>query len=358
MWGYIHGAVWRWTMLAVLGIFMYLLGIAGAEIYPLVSTMPSLSIQAGALDWTGGGPAYALVNRGLVRVNVRGVFLGKRGAVLRGLEELGWSRNACNVSAYALCSTSAGDVFPSFKPRVAERLDQVRSGWLAGQACAPSTQKVLVARPVYDVSACDVLQNGLDVVYANGHVFQLRTEMSLPVYWAVMLLSVYLMRSFSYNLQVVRRGVDGQRGRPRVRQLQVLVASLCLLLLVVIQSDGVYVTEEDYMHYVLTLLYVGVYLCCHMWGWREETPVYNIIAGTLQLVVSRLYTGCQSPYNQVILVMIATRTWVKLKRQTHLWTTIMDACYLAVLCHVGFLPDPSYLVAVFLAAWALSDGLM
>ena len=86
-------------------------------------------------------------------------------------------------------------------------------------------------------------------------------------------------------------------------------------------------------------------------------PVYNLAAAVLQLIASRLYTGAETPYNPVILFILFTRAITKLQQPScgHALTALLDACYIALGCELGFLPDTAYLVALVAAAYLISQ---
>ena len=77
----------------------------------------------------------------------------------------------------------------------------------------------------------------------------------------------------------------------------------------------------------------------------------------LQLIVSRLYTGAESPYNPIILLILCTRAITKLLQPSaaHAMTGLLDASYIALVCDLGFLPDPAYLSALLVCAYLVSE---
>ena len=85
--------------------------------------------------------------------------------------------------------------------------------------------------------------------------------------------------------------------------------------------------------------------------------MFDLAAGVLQLVVSRLYTGAETPYNPIILLIVSTRALTKLRRPSagHALTALADASYVALACDLGFLPDPAYLVALVACAHLIAE---
>ena len=77
----------------------------------------------------------------------------------------------------------------------------------------------------------------------------------------------------------------------------------------------------------------------------------------MQLVASRLYTGAETQYTPIVLLILATRALTKLRSPSagHALTALLDATYIALGCELGFLPAPAYLVALFTVAYLIED---
>lgn len=218
----------------------------------------------------------------------------------------------------------------------------------------------------YDLSACDVLDGGGDAVLCGRTLAYRRTGVSTGVYWSLCLLSVYAVRSLSYL--VVRRLEPGAapgagQALPASDTLTVLACLASAVLCLAPLGDTVFVTREEQLFVWMACVYVAVYL--GVWALvrgdplaRTDPPIYNLIAGTLQLTAARLYTGVQTPYNPVIIWAIATRAMTKLRARWHpaaALTIFMDAGLLSLLCVLGFDGSPCYLVAIGAVALATSD---
>jgi len=187
-------------------------------------------------------------------------------------------------------------------------------------------------------------------------------------YWTLIAGAVLLVRGLAKNVERVRREAD---AADRVDQLLPMGAAAACIVAAALDGTGVYATDEDLVFFLATLAYSGAYLAFHVAALRWETtpPVFNLSAGVLQLIVSRLYAGtpfdrfyvlielmvlagAESPYNPVILLILSTRAFTKLAAPSpaHAVTGLMDACYIALGCELGFLPDPSYLAPLFVGA--------
>ena len=302
---------------------------------------PRLNSQDKTLDWWDGGPALALASTSAVRLNFRALITYPPKARIRDLARMtgAWHGIPCNVSAWALCSSSAGQVMPGRAPEMPGRAPEGGSvmqvdGW-NDLSCTQSTGKLLVSKGVYDISACDILDAGLDVVYTLGTVFHRHSSLPLWKYWTLVVLSIALVRFLSHNIQTIW---DKLGHKQEVKdQVPALLCSFTLLVIVLVDGDSMYITTADQLFFWATAGYIVVYLVVHAWRYNYyrvqmqdalntenqeedrdrgegrnmnyERPVYNIIVATLQLVAMRFYTAAETPYNMVLLGMLAARGW-------------------------------------------------
>lgn len=366
--------------LTCLAILACLSSLSTAGYAPLDVTPPSLRLSSSnvPVEWNRSpGVAYLVASSSVLRVNSRGLrWCTTRHGASPGSQ---WSARACNLSAHALCSAvlpgasvvspsslpEASAVFPSFVPRVSESSD-----WLTPATACPASGRVLVSsQRVYDVSACDAVSGGWDFVYSRGTLWLRRAPLTLSLYWTLVGLSLGLLRALSFSVKALHQGA-GADGSAEFWWTMLLVSLVWAL--VVAEGDSHYVTAEDELLYWFSVAYVGVYVVLHvltdLWdeGQGDAAPVtYNVIAGALQLVVMRLYAGAETPYTPVVLVLVGTRLWYKMKQGEnrahphhalvrHL-TVAMDATHVALLAQHGYSDDGVYLVALGSLAWVLSD---
>jgi hypothetical protein len=223
----------------------------------------------------------------------------------------------------------------------------------------------------YDISACDVLDANTDFVMLDSTLFE-STSSDLPdwAYWIVCLLVVYLVRCLSRYVLV---SLSKDKSFPDPVQC-VLACVLCVSL-VVSQGDFVYVTEEELIFYRFTVFYVAAYACLFA-GSRvlafinssysatpttSDPPFYNLLAGVMLLVASRLYCGAETPYNPPLIFIITVQLLVKSRRGSQAlrsFTVLLDAFMLSLICNLGFGPSHHYLIALSTAAAAASDVLV
>ncbi len=349
------------------------LGSAGGTLYQLtrmrtvlvVSPDPQSTSTSYPWDWSSAGPAFTLANTEATRINVRGLHTFAPRRRLRDLGKMGWTGVPCNLSSWALCSSHAGAVLPSFSPRVAEAPHSVVTDW-SRLTCGDNTGKTLVSQPYYDISACDIIDEGLDVVFSKNEVFHVVTAMPLWRYWVCIVLAVALVRTLSHNVH--RSWIDQNSSEPNIPQCPALVGIGAIMVLVLIDRDYVYVTHADQLFFWISIAYVCVYLVnqcldrMHLPQPGEahaplEMPVFNIIIGTLQVLAMRLYCAAETPYNVVLISMLACRSWAKVVTYKYhedarrSLTLTCDAIYLSLASELAYTGNHELLIAVFGVAY-------
>ena len=305
------------------------------------------------LEWWAGGGAFTLASAGAVRINFRGIHVHPPSTRLRSLGS-GWTGVPCNASAGALCCSDVGCVLPWAAPRQPESRAAVGAGW-DKLWCADAKGKVLVSLGVYDISACDIIDEGLDLLYAQGELYHRYTSMPLWRYWACVGLAIVLVRALSYNVQGLWSPSAADATRPQWPALASALALLALLL--PFDGDSVYVTCADQTFFWCSVAYVGYYLLAHGQG---PAPVYNVIVAALQILATRLYTSAETPYNLLLLGMLACRVWTKaLTPRLHGWGLVIDSLYLSLCVELAHSGTREVMVGVigvaFVAARQLLD---
>ena len=88
-------------------------------------------------------------------------------------------------------------------------------------------------------------------------------------------------------------------------------------------SDSLLVTSADQIFLWATVAYILVYLVIHIARIVNEeqdssseplkkqamVPVYNVIVASLQLTATRFYSAAETPYNLVLITILACRGW-------------------------------------------------
>jgi hypothetical protein len=336
-------------------------------IFQIEDSRPFLVHNGQPIQWhTGSAPWWITTSR-MVRINKRGVafqpLAWHERENLKSLHE--WEHEQCLPSAFGLCATPTSIAFPSQQtPIVNEALD-----WLCGST---ATSRSVTNSSRYDHSACDVLDAKADFVLADNTLYRSRsTDLPEWVYWTVCALVVYLVRCLSrYVLASLQKNAKADEYPEPV-----LCVSACALasLLVIGQGDFVYVTEEALLFNRFTLFYIAVYAVLFA-GTRvlnsmhkktqenaKDPPFYNLLAGVMLLVASRLYCGPETPYNPPLIFIIGVRMAVKSRRGSdplRSLTLLLDAFMVSLACTMGFSPHSRYLIALFCAAFAASDALV
>lgn len=360
---------------------------AHAALYALQDSAPArpgiATTGEGPLAWWDGGPAFVLASAGAVRINFRAIYTYPPASLVRPLDRLGWHGVPCNASAWALCSSDVGQAMPAGAPRMPERIEDVTADGWDDLNCAQSAGKRLVSLGVYDISACDVLDEGLDLVYTQGMLHHRHNTLHTWMYWALVVVALVLVRSLSYNVSLLwepdtaghQQGGSNSRGAVILSSLAAIVAvvstvlththlagdwtfwatvaaaglllaalahnlrrwdepvhhpqapaimgSVAALAIVLTDGDSLFITSADQVFYWSTFAYILVYIAIHasrMWllprllpQWatqqHDESPVYNVIVATLQLIACRLYTAAETPYNLVLITILAARVW-------------------------------------------------
>ncbi len=273
---------------------------------------PGLSSDDQALSWWEGGPAFALASASAVRVNFRGLLVYPPKATVRLLNgSLGWHAVACNASAWALCSSDVGMAFPATGPRVPERQEAIGADGWADLGCRDSQGKTLSSLGFYDIGACDVFDEGVDLLYMPGTLFLRKGTLDTWEYWALVVLAIVLVRFLSYNLQFLwDPSIAGQHD-----QRLALACSSLAVIIVLLDGDSHFVTSADQLFFWSNLAYIVFYLIMHLarpWLKQNDgydTPVYNILVASLQLIACRFYAAAETPYNLVLIAILATRGW-------------------------------------------------
>lgn len=366
-----------------------LLHTSAASLYPLQDARPYLaSGEANPIEWSAGGPAFVTASAGALRLNFRGAHLYPPSTRMRTLDRLTeWTGVPCNASAWALCAADVSRFMPSSPalPRMPEAPEALDSKW-AQLGCTDSRGKVLVSQGVYDISACDILDQGVDAVYSAGMLYHARTAMPLWRYWACVALAIVLVRTLSYNIQILWTPSKKQAQK----QGPALAASLLLLGLVLVDLDHMYITKADQLYFWCSVAYAAFYIVLHS-GTRmrallethshaelgnkrvktrkeHELPVFNVIAAALQILATRLYTAAETPYNPLLTGMIACRVWTKViaihsgKRDAghHKMTLslLVDSIYLSLNTEIANDGPRELLVAVIAVAHGLAQLLV
>ena len=331
-------------------------------IFQIEDSRPFLTHNSLPVQWhTGSAPWWAATSS-MVRINKRGVTFKPHAWHTRGdiLSLPQWTHEQCLPSAVGLCSTRTSIAFPSQQtPVVNEAMD-----WLCGST---ATYRSVTNVSRYDPSACDVLDAKADYVLADSTLFYSNST-NLPewTYWTVCVIVVYLVRCLSkYVLSSLKRTGDKSPNA-------LLCVSACAVtcILVINQGDFVYVTEEELLFHRFTLFYIAAYALLFTMNrlatllfqsaWKDP-PFYNLLAGVMLLVASRLYCGAETPYNPPLIFIIAVRMAVKSRRGSDILrslTLLLDAFMASLVCILGFSPDSRYLIALFTAACAASDSLV
>ena len=300
-----------------------------AALYNLQDTArPGLASGDGrTIRWWEGGPAFVLASSGAVRLNFRALYTYPPGAIVRELADgqMGWHSVPCNASAWAFCSSDVGQTMPWLAPRMPEKQEAVSADGWNDLGCSNSAGKVLVSLGVYDVSACDIFDEGLDLLYTPGVIYHRHNTLQTWKYWVLVTLAIVLVRFLSYNIQLLwdPPREEDESADTRRKQWPALAASTGVVVIVaLLDGDSLFVTSADQVFFWSTVGYIVVYLAIHLSSRlillradddndssSNELPIYNVIVASLQLIACRFYAAAETPYNLVLIGILACRGW-------------------------------------------------
>ena len=352
---------------------------AADTLYPLDSdAYPYLSSRGHRIDWSRGEGALLLATSSAVRVHKRGVAAITGPLLASSLQfSAGWQSLPClGPLPDALCALTGNGsrAFPfASPPRVADglALATLQPRPLRDFHCASGLGGAGVTTgndSVNEPSLCTILDEDLDFVLADGRLHWNASSM-LPdaVYWIICVLAVYIMRCFGQLL--VNPGEDG--FQPDVLYPLSCAVTICLVQFYTFEAE--FITEADWaMHYFFlaySILYIIAWISSYL---RRKRPHnYNLVSGVLQLVASRLYVSAQTPYNAVLLFILATRVCQKTKELgdrvggsrarneglvwLHRVLLFIDSIGLAFMCSLAYPYARPTLIPIFLSALCVAD---
>lgn len=349
------------------------------RLYPLDSNgYPYIASDGHTVRWSDGEAALVLATSTAVRIHKRGIM-----AITQPILEWtlyngsGWRSLPCDAPVPdALCQFEGlgSRAFPFLTPpRVADgiSLGSLHPIPLRDFHCGSGLggAGVVTGNGTYnEPSLCTVLDQDFDFVLYNGRLHWNEGSM-LPdaVYWIICALSVYIMRCFGQLL--VNPGDDGFEP-------DVLYPISCLVAVILVQFytfRSEFLTEADWAVHYFFLIYSIVYIVAWTSSYLQSRRPhnYNLVSGVLQLVASRLYVSGQTPYNSVLLFILATRVCQKVKELgnrvgagrdrreglvwMHRFLLFVDAIGLVIMADLAFPYPPSTLIPIFLASACVAD---
>jgi hypothetical protein len=395
--------------------FHAMVGSSMCDLFNLDDGAPWLTSNGKSVRWSGGWDALMVADSCCTRVNARGIYAKPSHWTPRDLSGHGWASVPCmSDGGGGLCVADFGIVFPSapITPRY-----NASVSW-GGTGCSRARDgRALDPGYGYDVSACDVLDGGGDVVVCGRVASFRRTAVSTEVYWTLCILAVFIVRSLSYLVVQRVKGNDAPAAF-LVGWDNLLTVSACVSVLPLAlapDGDSGFVTVEERFFFVTMCCYAGAYAalfayysCIECRGENSDSPmnnasashdasnnavydpptstqdlpaysltnardtpiynmtavrdppIYNMIAATLQIIASRLYLSAETPYSPVIIWAVTTRALLKLRTGVGFassLTTFVDSIVLSLMCVLGFGHSHLYLAALFTLSMATSDAL-
>lgn len=308
---------------------------AGAYYLPVTVVGPRLATASGVpLHWSTGQVAALIDTSHATRVSARGILFYDHSVhpLSAGFE--------CERVHGALCRLRDGNLLFPVAPRYTpEGRKPPPMDRIVGCGATSEGRLVVGREGVYDLSACDLVAGGADVLWADG-VAYVDTRLALPDWaYAYTALSV-LVLVVSLGQNIAQMLGDAAASTSPWATEGACLAQVALILLLQ-DPRRVWVSSNDRFMAALTVLYVVAYLCRHAFALVVAGQAYtlNIITGTLMLVTARLYCSFETPYATIFLILLMTRLAHKLHSEPagiDRLIACLDAAYVAVHYRVGY----------------------
>lgn len=327
-------------------------------IQPLDNSVPFLVSSGRPVVWSAGVDAVSVAGSSFVRVNERGIVTQPSHWSVRDLRENGWHVRQCLPGGGSLCEMSnVSRVFPTApnKPRFSA------SHTLRPLRCTrDNAQRVLDHNWGYDISACDVLDGGGDVVFFQHSVAFKDTEITQVKYWLLCVLAIFIVRSFSYKVKTRFEHTTNTLGFSS-DQWTIAACALSIILAITPNFTSELVTDEDFICCCFLVFYSFLYIMVWVFNRHDpHAPIYNLIAATLQITASRLYKSIETPYGGVLLYVLMTRMFMKLRggwKLPHAITVASDSMLLSLLSVFATPFTGIYVIIIAIVAFATADVL-
>ena len=355
-------------------------------VYPLDDAGPWAVSDSVQIQWSKGWGAYTLASSRCVRVNKRGIHTKPAfWTPVHDLHASGWHTWRCTPGLRGLCAMGNETVFPEYPLRPVYDPHTPPVGLGAGWAgCArESDGRVLDATAAgYDLSPCDVIDGGWDVVLTDHTLALMHTDMDAWMYWTLCILVICVVRSLSYLVALRMHPEGGLKAlvgpsmpafetrmemlfgawarttSPRTTAACLVIWALCVFPTL----HTIYVTVEEQIFFAAVAVYIPVYsLLWSMSTHTEDPPLFNMIVASVLLATTRLYAGTETPYVPVLACALGARALMKLRNDY--WsrlvavTVMLDGFLLSLMSVLGFVHDPPYQVLVGALALLASDVL-
>lgn len=334
---------------SLLLVLVYL-GCCKGTIYYLDDEIPFLYSNSKKLVFSEGGPAFLISKESVVRINYRGIYSSDKAYLVGTLLDNGWVRYECNISAFSLCHSTFGDVFTAIDPKVGSEFKK----------CKNSKGKVYTSTPIYDISACDILEENLDVFYHDEYIYMKHDDLSWWVYWILVLASIILVRAVSLNI------IYKLQNDTKSNQYVTVSLNMVILLIILLQGDSYYITENALFFYWVNIFYITGYLVFHVYhavykyfshSSYFEPRIFNMASASFQGIVLRLYGSAETPYTLLIITLILTRMWEKMTQQSfmHNCTGLIDSIYVSLLLYTGYEGNIMYVFPLVMISKLIAD---
>lgn len=322
--------------------------------YILDNKLPFTFSNGNKVQWTSGPDAFALAKSSCVRLNERGIQLYPDHWNIR---DITWQRIPCTVKENALCASPFGNVLsetetPSINPIL-------KTFPFTDCSCTQeyTNQIINYTSDRYDISVCNVMNQGGDLVYYQNTLYMQNTGMAWWEYMLLCVLCIYSIRTFS-NIITNDPHINNNKSF-----LYIIISITCILVICIHNGTHMYISYEDLISYWYLVCYLlfdlTVFFISHFYTKLPWFPSYNIIISSFVLISIRLYNSINTPYAPFLLWAICTRFFIKLL--TSSWTFLiyfslfMDSLLISLLLVFGCSYSPIVIICIVFIATITAD---
>lgn len=353
---------------------LFFLATARAEVWSISKTdYPYLGIAdlapTRAWSWTRGFVAQRMATSQGVRVNERGVQFIPYEFTTVYLDHGGWTRYGCDVHQGAMCKLRAisgaenitTHMFPEQGAKVYSLVgdDSFLPADVLKNRCTESFTGRFTSDDSRDVSLCDIVSSGMDIVYLpwSGEVYVSNLELPIFAVVVVSLVTLYVASMLATNIDVVL-GHSQPMGHSSTTLASIVVGTL-LTIFPDVYNDPMssFVTSSDRLAFIALIIYSVAYTLCYFARGKESySPICPLIC-LLVLFSMRAFGTIDNGYVTTLTALFTVRFVSKFCMKGCRMSRVqsvqhaLDSGLLAILIYTGVMPQYAHVMdKVFLYA--------
>lgn len=372
--GRLSHSIWVSRPIRSLCFILFTLTSSRAEVWSISkANYPYLEITdltpGRAWSWREGFVAQRMATSQGVRINERGVqFIPYNYATIH-LDARSWVRYGCEVHQDVMCKLRAVQgmenittrVFPEQGVKVYSLVgdDSLLSVEAFKNRCTESFTGRYTSDDFRDISLCDIVSSGMDIVYLpwSGDIYVSRLDLSIVTVVVVSLVTLYVASMLATNLDIIL-GHGKQNTQSSIALLAIVVGTLMTIFPDVYNDPLVsFVTSNDRLGFVALIIYSVVYIICYF---ARDNSVYSPICPLICLLVlfsMRAFGTMDNGYVTTLAALFIVRFISKFctkeckMDRTQNVQHALDSGLLAVLFYAGVIPQYAHVMdKVFLYA--------